>query len=398
VIKQLVKNLKINQSVWGVTWAEIDLDALAANMAAVKRHVTESVEIYAVVKANAYGHGAVQTSRTVLKAGATRLAVHRAIEGIELRKAGLEAQILIMGYTPPSEAEIVAGWRLTPSVTTMDFAQAISSQASTLGVNIPVHVKVDSGMSRYGLMPNDVVGFIRALGDLPAISVEGIFTHFSTADSADQTFVRQQLKVFNDVLASLRSTGIEVPVVHAANSAATMKLPESHFNAVRPGIILYGLDPSREWPPVFEIRPVLTLKSIVARVQDIPAGAAVGYGRTFIAKNLMRVALIPIGYGDGYHRILSNKGMALVRGSYAHLLGRVSMDQIVVDVTDIQDVQQDDEVVLIGRQGQAQIRAETVADLAGTINYEVTTSLLPRVTRIYKNGIEIVGITSLQNQ
>ena len=398
MIKQLVKNLKINQSVWGVTWAEIDLDALAANVAAVKRHVTESVEIYAVVKANAYGHGAVQTSRTVLKAGATRLAVHRAIEGIELRKAGLEAQILIMGYTPPSEAEIVAGWRLTPSVTTMDFAQAISSQASTLGVNIPVHVKVDSGMSRYGLMPNDVVGFIRALGDLPAISVEGIFTHFSTADSADQTFVRQQLKVFNDVLASLRSTGIEVPVVHAANSAATMKLPESHFNAVRPGIILYGLDPSREWPPVFEIRPVLTLKSIVARVQDIPAGAAVGYGRTFIAKNLMRVALIPIGYGDGYHRILSNKGMALVRGSYAHLLGRVSMDQIVVDVTDIQDVQQDDEVVLIGRQGQAQIRAETVADLAGTINYEVTTSLLPRVTRIYKNGIEIVGITSLQNQ
>lgn len=393
-----MKNSKNNKSVWGVTWAEIDLDALAANVAAVKRHIDESVEIYAVVKANAYGHGAVQASRTALEAGATRLAVHRAIEGIELRKAGLEAQILLMGYTPPIDAEMVARWRLTPSVTTMDFAQAISSQACILGVNIPVHVKVDSGMSRYGLIPNDVVGFVRALGDMPGINVEGIFTHFSTADSADQTFVRQQLRVFNDVLVTLRSVGIEVPLVHAANSAAIMKLPESHFNAVRPGIILYGLDPSSEWPPVFEIRPVLTLKSIVIRVQDIPAGTAVGYGRTFIAKNLMRVALIPVGYGDGYHRILSNKGMVLVRGNYAHLLGRVSMDQIVVDVTDIQDVQQDDEVVLIGRQGQAQIRAEMLADLAGTINYEVTTSLLPRVTRIYKHGIEIVGITSLQDQ
>ncbi len=388
---------KIDKSEWGVTWAEIDLDALAFNVAAVRRYINNLVEIYAVVKANAYGHGAVQASRTALKAGANRLAVHRAIEGIELRKAGLEAPILLMGYTPPIEAEVVARWRLTPSVTTMDFAQAISSQASTLGVNLPVHVKVDSGMSRYGLMPNDVVGFIRTLGDLPAISLEGIFTHFATADSADQTFVRQQLRVFNDVLASLRSIGIDVPIVHAANSAAIMKLPESHFNAVRPGIILYGLDPSSEWPPMFELRPVLTFKSTVIRVQDIPAGTAVGYGRMFIAKNLMRVALIPVGYGDGYHRILSNKGVVLVRGSYAQLLGRVSMDQIVVDVTDIQDVQLDDEVVLIGRQGQAQIRAEMLADLAGTINYEVTTSLLPRVTRIYKAGSEIVGITSLQD-
>ncbi len=392
-----MKNSQNNKPPRGVTWAEIDLDALAYNVAAVKQHIGRSVEIYAVVKANAYGHGSVQVSRTALEAGATRLAVHRAIEGIELRKAGLETQILLMGYTPPVEAEIVASWRLTPSVTTMDFAQAISSQASALGVSIPVHVKVDSGMSRYGLMPNDVVGFIRALGDLPKISVEGIFTHFSTADSADQTFVRQQLSVFNDVLASLRSIGIEVPVVHAANSAAIMKLPESHFNAVRPGLILYGLYPSSEWPPVFEIRPVLTLKSMVVRVQNTPVGTAVGYGRTFVAKHQMRIALIPIGYGDGYHRILSNKGKVLVRGKYAPILGRVSMDQIVVNVTDIQDVQQDDEVVLIGRQGQAQIRAEILADLAGTINYEVTTSLLPRVTRIYKHGTEIVGMTSLQD-
>ena len=393
-----MKNSTNYKSTRGVTWAEIDLDALAANVAAVKRHIGEGVEIYAVVKANAYGHGAVHASRTALEAGATRLAVHRVIEGIELRKAGLEAQILLMGYTPPIEAEMVARWRLTPTVTTMDFSQAISSQACTLGVNIPVHVKVDSGMSRYGLMPNDVVGFVQALGDLPGIDVEGIFTHFSTADSADQTFMRQQLRVFNNVLVSLHSVGIEVPLVHAANSAAIMKSPESHFDAVRPGIILYGLEPSRDWPPVFEIRPVLTLKSMVVRVQDIPAGAAVGYGRTFIAKNLMRVALIPVGYGDGYHRILSNKGLVLVKGRYAPILGRVSMDQIVVDVTDIQDVQQDDEVVLIGRQGPAQIRAEMLAELAGTINYEVTTSLLPRVTRIYKHGNEIIGITSLQDQ
>lgn len=379
-----------------VTWAEIDLDAIAFNVRSFKQHVGGAVEVIAVVKANAYGHGAVPVARTSLQAGAACLAVHRAIEGVELRQAGIDAPILLMGYTPPGGAEMVARWRLSPSVITIEFARALSAHASALGITVPVHVKVDTGMGRYGLMPTEVIGFLRALQDLPAIRVEGIFTHFATADSTDQTHLRAQLAVFNDVLAAVRTAGTAVPLIHAANSAATMRLPDAHFSAVRPGIALYGMDPSSEWKPVFEIHPALALKSRVSRLRDLPPGTAVSYDRTFITRRPTRAALVPVGYGDGYHRALSNKGSVLIRGQRAPILGRVCMDQFVVDVTSIPAVRQDDEVVLIGQQGQAQIRAEQVAEWAGTINYEVTTALLPRVTRVYKRGAEIVDMISVQ--
>jgi len=373
-----------------VTWAEVDLDAFAANVAAFRRHVGERVEVFAVLKANAYGHGAVPLAPVALEAGASRLAVHRAIEGRELRQAGIRAPILVMGYTPPAAADLAVEHRLTPSCTTVEFARALSARAAAAGMRVPVHVKVDTGMSRYGLFPEEVVEFARALIELPGLFLEGLFTHFATADAADPIHVRRQLAIFNDVLTSLRAAGIEVPLAHAANSAATMRLPETHFNAVRPGISLYGLDPSSEWPPAFELRPVLALKSRVARVHDLPVGAGVSYGRTFVTQRPTRAALVPVGYGDGFHRLLSNRGSVLVRGKRAPILGRVCMDQFVVDVTDIPGVQQDDEVVLIGRQGQEHIRAEEVARLAETINYEVTTSLMPRVTRVYlRGGVEV---------
>lgn len=374
-----------------LTWAEIDLDAIAYNVRAFKRRVGEWVEVYAVVKANAYGHGAVPVARAALEAGATRLAVHRAAEGVELRRAGLDAPILLMGYTPPAGAEQVVRWRLTPSLITAEFAQALSAQAMAAGLAVPVHVKVDTGMSRYGLLPDEIVPFAQALQALPGLRLEGLFTHFATADAADQTHVRKQLTVFQDVLAALRAAGITVPQVHAANSAATMRLPETHFDAVRIGIAMYGLDPSDEWPPVFEIRPVLALKSRVSRVRELPAGAGISYGRTFVTAAPTTVALVPVGYGDGYHRILSNRGSVLIRGQRAPIRGRVCMDQFVVEVSHIPGVQQDDEVVLVGRQGDACIRAEEVARLAETINYEVTTSLLPRVTRVYLKGGQIVA-------
>jgi alanine racemase len=378
-----------------VTWAEIDLDAIAFNLQQFKCHVDPRVEVIAVVKANAYGHGAAPVAQTALESGATRLAVHRLIEGIELRQAGLQAPMLIMGYTPADGAALAARWNLTPTVTTVEFAQALSAQAVSLGLDIPVHIKVDTGMSRFGLLPNEVMAFVRFLDGLPGLKLEGLFTHFATADSADQTHVRRQLAVFNEVQANLCSAGFTIPLVHAANSAATMKLPEAHFNAVRPGIALYGMDPSDEWPPVFPIRPALALKSTVARLGDLPAGAAVSYGRTFIAARPTRAALVPVGYGDGYHRILSNKGRVLIGGQRAPILGRVCMDQFVVDVTDIPGVRQDDEVVLVGTQGEATIRAEEVAQWAGTINYEVTTSLSPRVARVYRRGDEIVAVSAL---
>lgn len=380
-----------------VTWAEIDLDAVEFNVRAFKRHVGERVEVFAVVKANAYGHGAIPVARAVLEAGATRLAVHRAIEGVELRCAapGVTAPILVMGYTPPSGAAMVVRHNLTPSVMTREFVEAVSAEASRAGKVIPVHVKVDTGMSRYGLMPGEVVDFCRAVSTLPGIRLEGLFTHFATADAASLTHTLWQLETFRRVMAAVESAGIHIPLCHAANSAATMKLTDTHLDAVRPGIALYGMNPSDEWPPTFEIRPALTLKSRVSRVRVLPPGAGISYGRTFVTDRETPVALVPLGYGDGYHRALSNKGSVLIRGQRAPIRGCVCMDQFVVDITGIKDVQQDDEVVIVGRQGQAEMRAEEVAQLAGTINYEVTTSILPRVARAYRRGGQVVGVTAL---
>jgi len=368
-----------------VTWAEIDLEAIRQNVRSFKRHVGAAVQIYAVVKANAYGHGAVPVAKAALEAGAARLAVHRLTEGIELRQAGLTAPILVMGYTPPAGAQTMVEWDLTPSCITTEFAQALSTQAAAQGKTIPLHVKVDTGMSRYGLFPAEVMPFLTAIAKLPAVSIEGLFTHFATADASDQTWVRQQITTFDQVIASIQASGMDIPIIHASNSATTMKLPQAHYNAVRPGISMYGMNPSSEWEPVFDLHPALTLKSTVSRVRELPTGAGVSYGRTFVTSRPTTAALVPVGYGDGYHRILTNKGVVLVRGKRAPIIGRVCMDQFVVDVTGIPGVQQDDEVVLVGRQGDERISAEEIGRLAGSINYEVTTGLLPRVVRKYIN-------------
>ncbi len=378
-----------------VTWAEIDLDAIQSNLRAIRRHIGDGPEIIAVVKANAYGHGAVPVGRAVLQAGAARLAVHRAVEGIELRQAGLDAPILVMGYTPPAAAGRLVDHRLTPSLTTAEFARALSERSLAAGRTTPVHLKVDTGMSRYGLMPEEVLAIARLVKDLPGLELEGLFTHFATSDWADQTFVRQQLKTFEDVLAALGQAGISVPVIHASNSGAIQMFPESHLTAVRPGIILYGLKASDQWQPAFPLQPALSLKSRLSRVREVPAGAGISYGRTVVTSRPTRVGLVPVGYGDGYHRALSNKGIVLVRGQRAPILGRVCMDQFVIDVSAVPGAQQDDEVVLVGAQGEDAITADEIARLLGTINYEVTTSLLPRVTRVYRQGGEWVGRSGL---
>jgi alanine racemase len=380
-----------------LTWAEIDLDAIDFNVHAIRTHVGKRVKVIAVVKANAYGHGMAPVARTALAAGAGMLAVHRAIEGVELRKAGIQAPILVMGHTPPDGAEMAVTWRLTPSLISIDSAQALSQRASALGIRVPVHVKVDTGMNRYGLSPAEIIDFLTALRRMAGINLEGLFTHFATADWSDQTEARKQLSVFNQVRKAVELTGFPVPMLHAANSAAMMRIPESHFDAVRTGIALYGMDPSIEWPPVFEIRPALSLKSRVSRIHQLTAGEGVGYGRTYIAEKSIQVALVPIGYGDGFHRILSNKASVLIKGKRAPILGRVSMDQIVVGIDGIPGAQRDDEVVILGRQGQEHIRAEEIARLAGTINYEITTSLLPRVTRVYLRNGKISETTSIED-
>ncbi len=367
-----------------VTWVEIDLGAIQFNIRQYQKHVGPQVKIIAVVKANAYGHGAVEVGKAALAAGAPMLAVNRALEGVELRQAGIDAPILLLGYTPPEGAETAVRYRLTPSLMTHEFAQALSAQAQARGVHTPVHVKIDTGMSRYGLLPDEAAAFMQWLAQQPGLVVEGMFTHFATADAADPTHALRQLETFNQVRQAVEAAGVTIPMLHTANSAAAMRFPQAFFQAVRPGIAMYGMAPSDAWPPVFPIRPALALKSTVARVRMLPAGAGVSYGRTFITERPTRAALIPVGYGDGYHRILSNRGSVLIRGRRAPIIGRVCMDQFVVDATAIHEVQQDDEVVLVGAQGQDRLSAEEVAALAGTINYEITTSLLPRVVRKYQ--------------
>jgi len=384
-----------------VTWAEIDLDALAHNARELKRRAGGQAELIAVVKANAYGHGAVTVARFALEVAATRVAVVRTLEGVQLRRAGIEAPILLMGYTLPSEAETIVRWRLTPTVNTWAQAEALSAAAGAQGQRLPVHIKADTGMGRFGLLPEEVVPFAQALVQLPGLQLEGFYTHFSVADAADKTYTRCQFDIYRELLERLGHVGISIPLRHVANSAATLDLPEMALDGVRCGIALYGLRPSVEVgaglrpAPTVSLRPVMSLKSRVARVRTLPADSSVSYGRTYTTTQPTPVALVPAGYGDGYHRLLSNRGSVLIHGRRAPIAGRVCMDQFVVDVSDIPGVRQDDDVVLFGRQGEAEITADEVAGWAETINYEVTTGILPRVTRIYLRDGQVVSMDPL---
>jgi alanine racemase len=369
-----------------LTWAEIDLDAIAFNAAGLKARAGGEAELMVTVKANGYGHGAVPVARAAMEGGATRLAVHRALEGVQLRQAGVTAPILIMGYTMPAESERVVRWNLTPTVNSKRQAEALSQAAVAQGKTLPVHVKVDTGMSRYGLLPDEVLDFVRFLSTLPGLLLEGLYSHHCVADLADKTFTHCQFDTYMDVVERLEKAGFVFPLKHVANSATTLDLPEMALDMVRCGIALYGLRPSDEVEPAIPLRPALTLKSRVARVRTLPTGTSISYGRTFTTTEPTRVALVPVGYGDGYHRILSNRGAVLIREQRAPIVGRVCMDQFVVDVSHVPTVLLHDEVVLIGQQGKEHIPAEEVAGWAETINYEVTTSLLPRVVRMYVQG------------
>jgi alanine racemase len=369
-----------------LTHIDVNLDAIAANIRAIKSHIGPRVDLIAVVKANAYGHGAFEVAQTALRHGASRLAVARADEGIALRQAGITAPILVMSYTPPDMVDAAVAHHLTLAVTEMAVAGALSTRAAALGQRVPVHIKVDTGMGRFGLLPDEVLPFVEQVAALPGVLIEGLFSHFAVADAADKTYTRQQFATFQEVRARLNAAGYRIPLCHIANSAATFDLPDMHLDAVRCGIAIYGLRPSDAVEPAVPITPALTLKSRAARVRTLPAGASISYGRTYTTPRAMPVALIPVGYGDGYHRLHSNRGAVLINGQRAPIVGRVCMDQFVVDISGVGPVQVNDEVVLIGCQGGGCIPAEEVARWAETINYEVTTSLLPRAPRIYTGG------------
>jgi alanine racemase len=337
----------------------------------------------AVVKANGAGHGAVTVARTAAQAGADWLGVARAEEGLALRAAGLSLPILVLGYTPPADAPAALAADLSLTVYAADLAQTYSAQAQALGRVARLHVKVDTGMSRLGLAPAELPAFLNWLPTLPGVALEGLFTHFASADDADPAFAQLQLDRFAQAAAALTPAQRATLLLHTANSAATLALPASRYDLVRPGISLYGLHPSGDvrCPPDF--RPALTWKSVVSQVRTLAPGESAGYGRAFLAERETRVAVVAVGYADGWRRLPPQRNRVLLRGHDLPVLGRECMDQCFVDVSTVPAAAPGDEVVLIGRQGERAITAEDVARRWGTINYEVTSGLAERVTRVY---------------
>ncbi|MFQ5595386.1 MAG: alanine racemase [Anaerolineae bacterium] len=367
------------------TWVEIDLGAIAHNTRRIKEIVGPDVEVMVTLKADAYGHGAVKVAQTALNNGATWLGVACLPEAQVLRDAGIAAPILILGYTPAWQARDALRYDLRATVFSVDVARALSKAAVALNREARVHIKVDTGMHRLGLFPEEVIGFIQTIRDLPNLVVEGVFTHFSVADDADEwyrAYTQQQLQTFQRLLSELEEAGIRIPVIHAANSAGTLTWPEARFNLVRPGIAVYGLAPSPDVPLPPDFRPALTWKTQIAQVKELPAGSYVSYGATYRTDDRRRIAVIPVGYADGFRRAPRTWKEVLVRGRRAPIVGRVCMDQTMIDVTDIAGVRQGDEVVLIGEQGDDRITAEEVAERLGTINYEVVSEILARVPRV----------------
>ncbi len=374
-------------------WAEIDLDAIAGNIAGLRRRIGDA-ELLAVVKANGYGHGAVPVAKTALEAGAKRLGVACLDEAVQLRRAGLSAPIVILGHTPVWEARRLVEYKVTPTIDTKQLALAVASFSAEQGVVTPVHLKVETGMNRFGLMPDEVSDFAQFLRTVPGLAVEGLYTHFAMADEEDKTFTRQQFELFLSTAERLPW----IPCRHVANSAAVLDEPGMCLDMVRPGISVYGCYPSSQVSDSVQLRPALSLKSHVIRLHDIAHGELVSYGGTWVAQQPTRIALVPCGYADGLPRVLSNQGSVLVRGHRSPIVGRICMDQCVVDVGHIPEAALGDEVAIIGKQGEGQITVEELATLAGTINYEILCGISPRVPRVYLKGGEIVAVRTLTDE
>ncbi len=367
-------------------WAEIDLDQLTTNIDALKQRAGDA-RLLVIVKANAYGHGAVLTARAAVEAGAWGLGVVSLEEGEELRRAGIAAPVLVLGSSAPAQAERLVQNDLRVTIGTLELGEALSRAATSAAREALVHVKVETGMQRFGAPPEEARGLAEALRALPGIVVEGLSTHLATSDEPDKTFTRGQYQRFLDCAAGLDW----IPVHHVSNTAALLELPELRLGLVRCGIGVYGYYPSAAVNRDVAIAPVLSLRSRVARVATVEKGQGVGYGLAWRAERRSRIALVMAGYGDGIRRTLTNRGVALVRGRRAPFAGRVAMDMLMLNVTDIPDVALDDEVTLLGGQGEERLHADEVAGLSETISYEVISGLMERVPRLYTRDGRIIA-------
>ena len=378
------------------TWAEIDLDALARDFQAVRQAANPQAKVCCVVKADAYGHGAVRMAQEFESLGADWFAVSNLEEALQLRLAGLNQPILVLGYTPPEEAAALSKHNISQCLYSLDYARELSHCAVEAGVTVKVHVKIDTGMSRLGFYYQDIsrdeatVQEVKTACTLPGLYPEGIFTHFAVSDEGTEgdSFTMRQFGCFKEMIESLLRKGVSFEVRHCANSAAVFDYPLSHLDMVRAGIVIYGLYPSGTLRNRPQLSPVLSLRSVVSHVKTVKPGATVSYGRVFTADREMKVATVPVGYADGYPRILSTQGaQVLIGGKRCPILGRICMDQLMADVTALPQVQVGDLVTLIGRDGEEEITVDELAALEGSINYEVVCGLSKRVPRVYlKNG------------
>lgn len=371
-------------------WAEIDLDRIAANVRAL-RSQAGSAHLLAVVKGNAYGHGAVPVARAALAAGAWGLGVVSVDEGEQLRSAGIEGPILILGSSSPSMAPRIVSAGLRSMCSSLEFATALSEAAVGANTETSIHIKVETGLNRFGVLPEDAVALAEKLRTMPGIIVEGLATHLASVDEGDKTFTFEQYKAFR--LAADRLAW--VPLHHISSTGAVLDLPGLNNGLVRCGIGIYGYYPSSEVDHSVDLTPALALRSRVARVSTLQAGESVGYGRAWVASKPSRVALVMAGYADGIRRSLSGKGVALVRGQRVPYAGRVAMDMIMLDITDVGEIEVDDEVTLIGEQAGDVLSADELGALAGTISYEILAGIMHRVPRLYSRGGELVAVDDL---
>lgn len=372
------------------TWAEINLDAICRNLEEIRRITGPEAGIMAVIKADGYGHGAVELAKTYETAGVDWFAVSNLDEALQLRNNGIHRPILILGFTPVECAATLAAEKISQTILNEDYGEALSQAATHAGVQVRTQIKVDTGMSRIGFYYHDeeqdaAADQIARVCRLPGLLPEGIFMHFASADEGEggRSFTLRQFSLFQTLLRLLEAQGIVFPLRHCCNSAATIAYPEFHLDLVRPGIILYGLAPSPLLKDAIALTPAMELKSIISQVKDIPAGTPVSYGRTYTSAQPRRIATVPTGYADGYPRLLSGKADVLICGKRAPVIGRICMDQLMADVTAIPEAAEGCTVTLVGKDGEEEIPLDELALLTGTINYELACNISKRVPRVY---------------
>ena len=382
------------------TWAEVDADAVKHNFSIIRNAVDEKSGIMCVIKADGYGHGAVFLARLYEEAGASWFAVSNIEEAMQLRENGISLPILILGFTPACLAGELAANNISQAVFSLDYAKELSEYAVKENVSVKIHIKLDTGMSRIGFMYQNIerdqhsLEQIKTACALDGLVSEGIFTHFALSDEGADGEVQtlHQYECFSDGVEKLTASGIRFSLVHCSNSGAIMDYPQTHCNCVRAGIILYGLAPSWKVQHQLQLMPAMKIKSVIAQIKTVEEGTAVSYGGTFVTSTPTRIATVPIGYADGYSRSLSNRAYMSVGGKRAAVIGRVCMDQVMLDISDIENVKVGDEVTVIGDGSDGAMSFDDVAEMTGTINYEVVCLVGKRVPRVYIRNGENVGI------